>query len=88
MQQLEYTLTNKHLLPDAPIEAFLDVPSEGSFAPLFKILRPQLVTFFLRRGCKEAAEDLAQEVMFTVYRKAGQLRDRALFRPWVFTIAR
>jgi RNA polymerase sigma-70 factor (ECF subfamily) len=31
---------------------------------------------------------LAQEVMFTVYRKAEQIRDRALFRAWMFKIAR
>jgi RNA polymerase sigma-70 factor, ECF subfamily len=88
MQQLEYTLTSRDLLPEGAIEAFLDAPREESFAPLFQILRPELVAFFWRRGCKELAEDLAQEVMFTVYRKAGQLRDRALFRAWVFTIAR
>jgi RNA polymerase sigma-70 factor, ECF subfamily len=34
------------------------------------------------------AEDLAQEVMFTVYRKASQVRDRTLFRAWLFKIAR
>jgi RNA polymerase sigma factor (sigma-70 family) len=34
------------------------------------------------------AEDLAQEVMLTVYRKAGQLRDRKLFRSWLFKVAR
>jgi RNA polymerase sigma-70 factor (ECF subfamily) len=81
------TVTNKHL-PEAPIEAFLDAPNEESFAALFKSLTPQLVAFFRARGCEAAAEDLAQEVMLTVYRKADQVRDRALFRAWVFTIAR
>jgi RNA polymerase sigma-70 factor (ECF subfamily) len=46
------------------------------------------VAFFRTRGCGLVAEDLAQEVMLTVYRKAGQVRDRALFRAWVFRIAR
>jgi RNA polymerase sigma factor (sigma-70 family) len=81
-------VTNKHYLPEAAIEAFLDAPNEESFAPLFKILTPQLVAYFRARGCEPAAEDLAQEVMLIVFRKAGQVRDRALFRPWVFTIAR
>jgi DNA-directed RNA polymerase specialized sigma24 family protein len=27
-------------------------------------------------------------VMLTVYRKAGQLRDHALFRAWLFRVAR
>src|SRR5215472_8183586 len=81
-------VTNKHLLQEVAIETFLDAPNEESFAALFKILTPQLVAFFRARGCDEVAADLAQEVMFTVYRKASQVRDRALFRAWVFTIAR
>src|SRR5262249_50207119 len=81
-------VTNKHFLQDSAIQAFLDAPNEESFASLFKILTPQVVAFFRTRGCEAAAEDLAQEVMFTVYRKADQVRDRALFRAWAFTIAR
>ena len=79
---------HKHFLQEAAIETFLDAPNEESFASLFKILTPQLVGFFRARGCEAVAEDLAQEVMLAVYRKAGQVRDRALFRAWVFTIAR
>jgi len=73
---------------DAAAEMFLETPNEESFAGLFKTFTPQLVAFFRARGCEGVAEDLAQEVMLTVYRKAGQVRDRALFRAWVFTIAR
>lgn len=85
---IDEAATNKHFLQGAPMAAFLDDPNEASFAPLFKIVTPQLVAFFRARGCEEVAEDLAQEVMFTVYRKADQVRDRGLFRAWVFTIAR
>jgi len=47
------------------------------------------VAFYRARGCELClAEDLAQEVMLTVYRKASQVRDRALFRAWLFKIAR
>lgn len=67
---------------------FLETSSEESFDELFKTLSPQLVAFFRARGCEGVAEDLAQEVMFTVYRKAGQVRDKSLFRAWIFTIAR
>ena len=81
-------VTNKHCLCEAASEAFLDAPNEESFASLFKILTPQLVAFFRARGCEEVAEDFAQEVMLTVYRKASQVRERTLFRAWVFTIAR
>jgi len=59
---------------------FLDDPNEESFTELFKIFTPQLVAFFRRRGHELVlAEDLAQEVMLTVYRKAQQIRDRTLF---------
>src|SRR5580693_4265961 len=68
---------------------FLDGSYADSFAELFSAFSPQLVAFFRARGCELGlAEDLAQEVMLTVYRKAAQLRDRALFRAWLFKIAR
>lgn len=70
-------------------ERFLDAPSEKSFAELFRIFTPQLVFFFRARGCELGlAEDLAQEVMLTVHRKASQIRDRDLFRAWMFKVAR
>jgi RNA polymerase sigma-70 factor, ECF subfamily len=74
---------------DTEIDQFLRNPNQESFAPLFKIFAPQLVSFFQARSRELAvAEDLAQEVMLTVYLKAGQVRDRASFRAWLFTIAR
>ena len=70
-------------------DRFLASPNEDTFAALFKIFTPQLVSFFRARGCESAlSEDLAQEVMLIVYRKADQLRDRTLFRAWLFKIAR
>src|ERR1700758_3871910 len=68
---------------------FLKSPSEDSFTDLFKAFTPQLISFFRARGCElTSAEDLAQEVMFIVYRKAAQIRDRELFRAWIFKVAR
>jgi RNA polymerase sigma-70 factor (ECF subfamily) len=73
----------------AVTENFLEAPNEDSFTDLFNIFRPQLVAFFRARSCALAlAEDLAQEVLLTVYRKATQIRDRTLFRAWLFKIAR
>ena len=55
----------------------------------FLTLTPQLVSFFRSHGCaRDLSEDLSQEVMLTVYRKAAQIRDRARFRAWLFTVAR
>jgi len=73
----------------AVTEKFLNAPSEDSFSDLFNTFPPQLVAFFRARNCELAlAEDLAQEVMLSVYRKAAQIRDRTLFRAWIFKIAR
>ena len=73
----------------AATETFLESPNDESFTELFLALTPQLVSFFRSHGCgMDLSEDLSQEVMLTVYRKAAQLRDRTRFRAWLFTIAR
>jgi len=70
-------------------ERFLEQADDESFNAVFRVFSPQLVAFFRRRGHEKGiAEDLAQEVMLTVYRKAGQLRDHKLFRAWLFRVAR
>jgi RNA polymerase sigma-70 factor (ECF subfamily) len=80
---------DRALREGAVIERFLESPDGESFADLFRVFTPQLVAFFRSRGCELAlSEDLTQEVMLTVYRKAAQLRDRSLFRAWLFKIAR
>ncbi len=61
-----------------------------AFAQLFEYFAPRIKSFLQRSGLREdAAEELAQEAMLTVWRKAG------LFDPstkgaaaWIFTIAR
>ncbi len=61
-----------------------------AFAELFEYFAPRIKAFMLRSGAHEAsAEELAQETMLTVWKKA------ALFDPassgaaaWIFTIAR
>lgn len=75
-------------LDRAVMQRFLDAPDEATFADLFRVFSPKLVAFFRARGSALIAEDLAQEVMLTVYRKAGQIRDHALFSAWIFRIAR
>src|SRR3984957_13866943 len=81
--------TDRTLRESGVTERFLVSPNEESFADLFRVFTPQLVAFFRSRGCEPAlSEDLTQEVMLTVYRKAAQIRDRSLFRAWLFKIAR
>jgi RNA polymerase sigma-70 factor, ECF subfamily len=83
-------IANERFLHEVAVtEKFLDTPNDDSFADLFNTFTPQLIAFFRARSCEPAlAEDLAQEVMLTVYRKATQIRDRTLFRAWLFKIAR
>jgi hypothetical protein len=69
-------------------EQFLSHADEDSLNDLFRILSPQLVAFFQKRGHQTSAEDLAQEVMLTVCRKASQIRDHKLFRAGLFKVAR
>jgi RNA polymerase sigma-70 factor (ECF subfamily) len=83
-------IANQRYLPEGAVtEKFLENPNEDSFSDLFHTFTPQLVAFFRARNCDTAlAEDLAQEVMLIVHRKAEQIRDRTLFRAWLFKIAR
>jgi RNA polymerase sigma-70 factor (ECF subfamily) len=81
--------SEKFLQEAAAAQNFLESPNEDSFAPVFQIFTPQLISFFRARGCETAlSEDLAQDVMLIVYRKVNQLRDQTLFRAWLFKIAR
>ena len=81
--------TEKLVYESSVAERFLENPNDETFTELFNAYRPQIVAFFRARSCDPAlAEDLAQEVMLTVYCKAEQIRDRTLFRGWLFKVAR
>jgi RNA polymerase sigma-70 factor (ECF subfamily) len=83
-----FAANDKFLRDAAVIARFLDDPRDDSFTGLYELFTPRLVAFYRARNCDPGlAEDLAQLVMLTVYRKAGQIRDRALFRAWLFRIA-
>ena len=82
------TTTERNSFECRATDRFLDNPDGGIVRILFKVFNPQLISFFRSRTRESsAAEDLAQEVMLTVYAKAGQIRDRTLFRGWLFKIA-
>jgi RNA polymerase sigma-70 factor (ECF subfamily) len=87
---MNQTVASERFLQEgAAARNFLESPNEDTFAPVFEIFTPQLISFFRARGCELAlSEDLAQDVMLIVYRKVDQLRDRTLFRAWLFKIAR
>ncbi|MCF3641869.1 sigma-70 family RNA polymerase sigma factor [Rhizobium sp. TRM95111] len=62
----------------------------AAFAALFRYFGPRLKTFFLRGALPAAvSEDLVQETMLAVWRKAQSFNpERAGVTTWVFTIAR
>jgi RNA polymerase sigma-70 factor, ECF subfamily len=83
-----FAANDKFLREAAVVARFLDEPCDESFTGLYELFTPRLVAFYRARNCDPGlSEDLAQLVMLTVYRKAGQIRDRALFRAWLFRIA-
>jgi len=62
----------------------------AAFVRLFEQFGPRVKAYLMRQGADRAnAEDLAQDVMLTVWRRAAQFdRSKATFSTWVFTIAR
>jgi len=85
---VRFAANDKFLRDAAVIAGFLDEPCNESFTGIYKLFTPRLIAFYRARNCDPGlSEDLAQLVMLTVYRKAGQIRDRALFRGWLFRIA-
>ena len=61
-----------------------------AFAVLFKHFAPRIATYLIRGGMSAAsAEELAQEAMVLLWRKAGSFNPtRAAVSTWIFAIAR
>tara|TARA_R110000787_G_scaffold285566_1_gene401647 strand:- start:2516 stop:3097 length:582 start_codon:yes stop_codon:yes gene_type:complete len=64
--------------------------SREAFAELFEFFAPRVKGYMLRLGASESeAEELAQDVMVTVWRKAGMYdRRQASVSTWIFRVAR
>ena len=67
-----------------------EVRDKTAFAQLFEHFGPRIKGFMMRKGADaELAEDLAQDTMITVWRKAHMYsRDKGTVSTWIFTIAR
>jgi RNA polymerase sigma-70 factor (ECF subfamily) len=71
------------------IDHFLANPSDETCGAFFRATAPRIFCYFRARGCDAAlAEDLTQNVMITVFRHANTLRERDLFQPWLYRIAK
>lgn len=71
------------------IEAIALRADKAAFAQLFRIFAPKIKGYLVKLGAGSQAEELAQEVMLTVWRKAATFdRKQASVSTWLFTIAR
>ncbi len=74
----------------AQVIAIAEHADRKAFATLFGHFAPRIKAYLMRLGASSAvAEELAQEAMLTVWRKAGYFDPRkAQASTWIFTIAR
>jgi len=73
----------------ADVAAFLSTRSDAAFNRLAHSLFARLIRYFSIRGlAAETAEELAQDVLMIVYRKAEMLRNTEYFYGWFYKIAR
>jgi len=72
------------------IRAIAARQDRAAFAELFKFYAPRIKTMLMRAGAAaELAEELAQDTLLVVWRKAAQYDpSRASAAAWIFTIAR
>jgi RNA polymerase sigma-70 factor, ECF subfamily len=72
------------------IRAIATREDRAAFASLFEFYAPRIKAMLMRSGAAaDAAEDVAQEVLLTVWRKASYFDPaRASASAWIFTIAR
>ena len=74
----------------ALVEAIAATADRAAFAALFKHFAPKIKGYLIKIGTDRGqAEELTQEVMLTVWRKAATFdRRQASVSTWMFTIAR
>ena len=72
------------------VEAIALRQDRAAFAALFRHYAPRIKSFVMRGGSdSEAAQEVAQEAMIMVWRKAASFdRQRASVATWIYTIAR
>ena len=81
--------TERERLADC-IEQIAAVQSRPAFAEIFEYFAPRVKSYLIRLGSDMSnAEEIMQEVMLNVWRKAGQYdRRQASVSTWIFRIAR
>ena len=76
--------------PEQLITRIAEAQDKAAFEILFDAYAPRVKYFLMRQGATaESAEELAQEAMLTVWRKAHYFsKTRGTASAWIFTIAR
>lgn len=76
--------------PEKLIAAISQRQDRAAFAELFRFYAPRVKAMLMRAGATaEVAEDVAQDALLTVWRKAAQFDpSRASPAAWIYTIAR
>lgn len=72
------------------MEAVAERADRDAFAQLFNYYAPRIKSFIRRQGASDtASEEVAQEVLLTVWRRAGAYdRSKAGVSTWIYTLAR
>jgi RNA polymerase sigma-70 factor (ECF subfamily) len=72
------------------LQAVARSESREAFAELFDVFAPRVKSYLMRLGCSDGqAEEITQDVMLTVWRKAAQYDpSQASASTWIFRIAR
>jgi RNA polymerase sigma-70 factor (ECF subfamily) len=71
------------------VEAIAQRADKAAFAQLFRVFAPKIKGYLVKLGAGAQAEELTQEVMLTMWRKAATFdRKQAAVSTWLFTIAR
>jgi RNA polymerase sigma-70 factor, ECF subfamily len=71
------------------VEAIAVRADKAAFATLFRHFAPKVKGYLAKLGAGAQAEELTQEVMLTIWRKAASFdRRQASVSTWLFTIAR
>ena len=76
--------------PEDLMSAVAERRDRKAFMGLFQLFAPRVKAYLMRQGADKAtAEDLAQDVLLTVWHRAAQFdRQKASASTWIFTIAR
>jgi RNA polymerase sigma factor (sigma-70 family) len=90
MSQAASSLPDSSAMMNALVVSIAERADREAFATLFAYFAPRVKGFLMRRGANAGlAEEIAQETMLSVWRKAAHFSpERGTASTWVFTIAR